>query len=40
MGFWLQIGVSGFRIDAVPFLFADGRHRTRERRPPSTRTAT
>jgi maltose alpha-D-glucosyltransferase / alpha-amylase len=20
MGFWLQLGVSGFRIDAVPFL--------------------
>jgi trehalose synthase len=23
MGFWLQLGVSGFRIDAVPFLFAE-----------------
>ena len=22
LGFWLQLGVSGFRIDAVPFLFA------------------
>ncbi|HET7760921.1 MAG TPA: alpha-amylase family protein [Phycicoccus sp.] len=22
LGFWLQMGVSGFRIDAVPFLFA------------------
>jgi len=20
MGFWLQLGLSGFRIDAVPFL--------------------
>ena len=20
MGFWLQLGVSGFRMDAVPFL--------------------
>lgn len=24
MGFWLQLGLSGFRVDAVPFLFADG----------------
>ena len=23
LGFWLQLGVSGFRVDAVPFLFAD-----------------
>ncbi|BDX35048.1 alpha-amylase [Mycobacterium antarcticum] len=23
LGFWLALGVSGFRIDAVPFLFAD-----------------
>jgi len=22
LGFWLQLGVSGFRVDAVPFLFA------------------
>ena len=22
MGYWLQLGVDGFRIDAVPFLFA------------------
>lgn len=23
LGFWLALGVSGFRVDAVPFLFAD-----------------
>lgn len=23
LGFWLQLGVAGFRVDAVPFLFAD-----------------
>ncbi len=23
MGYWLQLGVSGFRVDAVPFLFAE-----------------
>jgi glycosidase len=22
LGFWLELGVSGFRVDAVPFLFA------------------
>jgi glycosidase len=22
LGFWLQLGVAGFRVDAVPFLFA------------------
>ena len=22
MGFWLQLGVSGFRMDAVPFVIA------------------
>ncbi|MGP9821528.1 alpha-amylase family protein [Salinarimonas sp. NSM] len=24
MGFWLELGVSGFRLDAVPFLIEDG----------------
>lgn len=24
MGFWLQLGVSGFRLDALPFLIEDG----------------
>ena len=24
MGFWLQLGVSGFRVDAVPFLIMVG----------------
>ena len=23
MGFWLQLGVSGFRVDAVPFLIKE-----------------
>jgi maltose alpha-D-glucosyltransferase/alpha-amylase len=23
MGFWLQLGVSGFRMDAVPFVIAE-----------------
>ena len=31
MGFWLQLGVSGFRIDAVPFLFAEDQLPQRER---------
>ena len=34
MGFWLQLGVSGFRIDAVPFLFAEDQLPERERRFP------
>ena len=25
MGFWLQLGVSGFRMDAVPFVISDKR---------------
>ncbi|WP_426245146.1 alpha-amylase family protein [Nocardioides sp. LHG3406-4] len=35
MGFWLQLGVSGFRIDAVPFLFAEDQLPQKERRFPS-----
>ena len=23
MGFWIQLGVSGFRMDAVPFVIAE-----------------
>ena len=38
MGFWLQLGLSGFRVDAVPFLLeTDGRRR---RTPSRTRTTT
>ncbi len=29
VGFWLQVGVSGFRVDAVPFLIELERHRGR-----------
>ena len=40
-GFWLQLGVSGFRVDAVPFLFARGRRarRTPERVRPAPATS-
>jgi len=31
LGYWLQLGVSGFRIDAVPFLFAEDQLPQRER---------
>jgi trehalose synthase len=34
MGYWLQLGVDGFRIDAVPFLFAEDQLPQRERRFP------
>ena len=34
MGYWLALGVSGFRIDAVPFLFAEDQLPERERRFP------
>jgi trehalose synthase len=34
MGYWLQLGVSGFRVDAVPFLFAEDQLPQRERRFP------
>lgn len=34
MGYWLQLGVDGFRIDAVPFLFAEDQLPKRERRFP------
>ena len=34
MGYWLALGVSGFRIDAVPFLFAEDQLPQRERRFP------
>jgi trehalose synthase len=34
MGFWLELGVDGFRIDAVPFLFAEDQLPQRERRFP------
>ena len=37
MGFWTQLGVSGFRMDAVPFVIADeGRRRTSSRKRSST----
>lgn len=34
MGYWIQLGVDGFRIDAVPFLFAEDRLPKRERKFP------
>jgi len=34
MGYWLEVGVDGFRIDAVPFLFAEDQVPKRERRFP------
>ena len=34
MGYWLQLGVSGFRVDAVPFLFAEDQLPKRERKFP------
>ena len=34
MGYWLQLGVDGFRIDAVPFLFAEDQLPKRERKFP------
>ena len=34
MGYWLQVGVDGFRIDAVPFLFAEDQLPKRERKFP------
>ena len=36
MGFWLQLGVSGFRVDAVPFLIE---HRGIEEAPPGGDTS-
>jgi maltose alpha-D-glucosyltransferase/alpha-amylase len=30
MGFWIQLGVSGFRMDAVPFVIATKGHRVRK----------
>lgn len=33
MGFWLGLGVHGFRMDAVPFIIADKRPDRRRRRP-------
>ena len=27
MGFWIQLGVSGFRVDAAPFLIEDKKHK-------------
>src|SRR5690606_36891922 len=35
MGYWLQLGVSGFRVDAVPFLFAEDQVPARERHFPA-----
>ena len=34
MSFWLQLGVDGFRIDAVPFLFAEDQLPKREQKFP------
>ena len=31
MGFWLELGVSGFRVDAVPFLIEQGRGEEKRR---------
>ena len=31
IGFWLEVGLSGFRVDAVPFPARDGRHRGQNR---------
>ena len=39
MGYWLQLGVDGFRIDAVPFLFAEDQLPKREQRFPPLRPA-
>src|ERR1051325_12216588 len=33
MGFWLQLGVAGFRVDAVPFVLEEA---PRSRRTPTT----
>ena len=41
MGFWLQLGLSGFRVDAVPFfLETAGRRRRRASRTRTTTCAT
>ncbi|PVG84204.1 trehalose synthase [Nocardioides gansuensis] len=34
MGYWLQLGVSGFRVDAIPFMFQVDQLPKRERRFP------
>ncbi len=39
MGYWLQLGVDGFRIDAVPFLFAEDQLPKREQKFPPLRPA-
>ncbi len=39
MGFWLQLGVSGFRFDAVPFLI-EYRGLPEDRQPKDDRTGT
>ena len=36
MGFWLQLGVSGFRMDAVPFVICKERARTCRSRKSNT----
>ena len=36
MGFWLQLGVSGFRMDAVPFVIAEKGADWSRRRPSNT----
>ena len=39
MGFWMELGLSGFRVDAVPFLLETKRQQDKRRRCP-TRTTT
>ena len=40
IGFWMELGLSGFRVDAVPFLLETIRHRGRRRRHCRSRTTT